>query len=491
MWPNTATSWPEATTTWGIVFHELGKQAEAAFHRAIALYQRLADDFPGIPDYRAELAGGYSDLGNFLRRQRRYGDAEEAYRQALELKEKLAAESATYGPVLARTRSHLGQVLREQARYAEAEELYHQALPVQQKLVDEFPALRGGRVDLADTYNGLGIVLTELRKPAEAEAAFRHSLDLRKKLADDFPKVLLYRRNFAYAYNDLGSVLKRQSRYPEAEDAYRQALDLKEKLVAESGTVPGYRQDLARGYANLGNLLLDLKKYAEAEASYRRALAHHTQLVDEFSEVANYRLDRADTQFRLGQVFRVQHRPVEALPWYNQALAELQPLHQAAPTDVAIRTLRGHVCWDRARTLNALQRSAEALVDWDHAVDLLPPADRLRVRSGRARAWVQAGKTAEAVAEATAVTKDPGTPSARCCEAACVYALASAAVEETGRREVYAGEALALLRRAQAAGFFKDPPKIAHLNQDTDLAPLRARADFQNFVAELEAAAKP
>ena len=52
-------------------------------------------------------------------------------------------------------------------------------------------------------------------------------------------------------------------------------------------------------------------------------------------------------------------------------------------------------------------------------------------------------------------------------------------------------QAPALLRRAQAAGFFKDPDKIARLNQAPDLAPLRPRADFQKFLAEVEAAAKP
>ena len=55
----------------------------------------------------------------------------------------------------------------------------------------------------------------------------------------------------------------------------------------------------------------------------------------------------------------------------------------------------------------------------------------------------------------------------------------------------YAGQALALLRRAKAAGFFKDRAKIERLKRDSDLAPLRQRADFQKFVAELEAAAKP
>ena len=47
------------------------------------------------------------------------------------------------------------------------------------------------------------------------------------------------------------------------------------------------------------------------------------------------------------------------------------------------------------------------------------------------------------------------------------------------------------LRRARAAGFFKDPAKVAHLKQDTDLAPRWPREDFQKFTTELEATAKP
>jgi serine/threonine protein kinase/tetratricopeptide (TPR) repeat protein len=477
----------------GGVFFERGKHAEAAtaFRRAIALCQQLADGFPEVTSYRRELAGSYNDLGYLLGRQRKYGEAEGPYRQALDLNDRLAAESATYRPALAMSRSHLAWLLREQARYPEAEKLYLQALPVQQKQVDEFPTVSWNRQELADTYNGLGIVRTWLGKPAEAEAAFDHSLVLRKKLAEDFPNVPQYRGGLAGAYNDRGYFRRRQRRYAEAEKDFRQSLDLKEKLVAESGAVPRRREDLARSYDNLGHLLRDVEKYPDAEKAFRRALEIHTQLVDEFSGVAKYQSDQAGTLFQLGQVFRLQHRPGDALPWYDQALAQLQPLHQAAPKDVAIRMDLGNVYRDRALALDAWQRSAEALVDWDRAVELSPPPDQPRVRLERARAWVRVGKTAEAVAEAAALTGDPGTPSFLCCEAACVYALASAAVEETSQREAYAGQALALLRRAQAAGFFKDPAKVAHLNQDTDLAPLRPREDFQKFAAELEAAAKP
>jgi serine/threonine protein kinase/Tfp pilus assembly protein PilF len=477
----------------GIVSSELGKQPEAAtaFRRAIALCQQLADDCPEVTSYRGELAASYNNLGTVLRRQRKYDDAEKLYRRAVELNERLAAESATYRPALANWRAHLGDLLWDQARYAEAEECFRQALPLQQKQVEEFPAAPRGRRELAETYNGLGRVLTQLDRPDEAEVAFRHSVDLHKKLADDFPKVAQYRRQLATAYNNRGAFRLRQRQYPQAEEDFCQSLDLKEKLVAESGAVPGHRQDLGLGYDNLGNLLRDVKKYDGAETAYQRALAIRTQLAGEFSGVVRYQLEQAVTLCHLGQLSRLQHGPGEALPWYEQALAQLEPLHQAAPQDGAIGMNLGHVYRDRAQALDALQRSPEALVDWDRAVELMPPADRPRVRLERARAWVQAGKTAEAVAEAAALTEDPGTPSLRCTEAACVYALASAAVAETSQREAYAGQALALLRRAQAAGFFKDPAKIARLNQATDLAPLRPRADFQNFVAEIEAAAKP
>jgi len=42
-----------------------------------------------------------------------------------------------------------------------------------------------------------------------------------------------------------------------------------------------------------------------------------------------------------------------------------------------------------------------------------------------------------------------------------------------------------LLERALAGGFFADPENENLLHTDPDLAPLRARPDFQAFVNEL------
>jgi serine/threonine protein kinase/tetratricopeptide (TPR) repeat protein len=478
-------------------------EAETAFQRAIALRRQLAEDFPDVLSYRAELATDYHDLGFLLWRERKYESAEEEHRRGLELTVQLAAASPAYRPALGRSRARLGEVLREQQRFAEAEELFRGAVSAQQMPGGEWPATPKSRRQLAESYTGLGIVLLEaesytglgivlleLGKRAEVEPAFRQAVALQKRLAEDFPKVVSYRRDLAARYNDLGNALRRLGKPAESEEAYRRALDLKEKLVAETGGLPRYRLELARSYMGLGHLLRDQKRYADAETAYRQSLALHQRLADDFPEAAKYQFDLGSIQFMLGQLFRNQHRPAKALPWYDRALAQAQPLLQQTPHDAITRTFVGRTQWDRARVLDALGRSAEARADWDQAVKLLPPADRPRARLERARAWVSAGKAAEAVAEAVALTEEAATPAARCCQAACVCSLASAATTDADRREAYAGQAVALLRRAQGAGFFKDPAKIAHLKQDTDLAPLRPREDFQKFVAELEAPTK-
>ena len=59
---------------------------------ARAIYRQLAADFPSIPVYRVDLAGSYDNLAHVLHRQGRLGDAEQAYRQALEFRKQLATD---------------------------------------------------------------------------------------------------------------------------------------------------------------------------------------------------------------------------------------------------------------------------------------------------------------------------------------------------------------------------------------------------------------
>ena len=86
----------------------------------------------------------------------------------------------------------------------------------------------------------------------------------------------------------------------------------------------------------------------------------------------------------------------------------------------------------------------------------------------------------EAVAEAAELTKSSNWNVGQWYDFACVYAVASGKIAD--KKAEYADRAMALLQQAVKAGW-KD---AAHLKTDTDLDPLRDRADFMKLVADLE-----
>jgi hypothetical protein len=69
---------------------------------------------------------------------------------------------------------------------------------------------------------------------------------------------------------------------------------------------------------------------------------------------------------------------------------------------------------------------------------------------------------------------------------ACAFAFASK-VGESEAREKAAARAVAELEALARAGHFTLPGQVAHLEKDTDLDPLRDRADFKQLLARLKA----
>jgi hypothetical protein len=73
--------------------------------------------------------------------------------------------------------------------------------------------------------------------------------------------------------------------------------------------------------------------------------------------------------------------------------------------------------------------------------------------------------------------------------AACIYALCAAAVEETARGKLVE-QSLALLVKCRDGGYFSDPAKVVYFQQDSDFAGIRSQAKFQAFVKTLAPPAK-
>jgi CHAT domain-containing protein/Tfp pilus assembly protein PilF len=192
-----------------------------------------------------DLARAYEAMG-------KYAEAEQHYKQALAIEEKL------FGPgnrKLVWIINNLAIVNMRQGKDAEAEELYKRALAIQTKELGEVQA------EVGFTLDNLGLIYAHQGKYAEAEAAHKRGIAIMEKsLGADHPEVAMGLNNLALLYDT-------QGRYSEAEALQKRALAIKEKRVgADKPTV-------AASLDNLASLYKEQGRYAEAEVLSKRAVA--------------------------------------------------------------------------------------------------------------------------------------------------------------------------------------------------------------------------
>jgi eukaryotic-like serine/threonine-protein kinase len=455
------------------------------FREAALLWGKLADDFPAVARYRQILAQSHTNQGILLHELGEWAQAEVAYRQALGIQEKLPDEfpaSPEYRHDLAGSHGNLGRLLGDLGKVDAAMDAQNRALAIQEKLAAEFPNVPKYRRELAATHNDRGILLRGLGKSDEAEESYSKALGIYQELADKF-QVPRYRADLAASHHNRGNLLTAQGKHGDAENAYRKALSIQEKLAAEYRTVPQYRRELALSHANRGNVFVILRKWREAEDAYRQALGIQEKLATDFRAVPQYRIDLGSTQTGVARLLAKKRQLEPALQSYAQAIATLESVLQQVNADAAARRFLRNAHWERALTLDIdLKRYAESVADWDKAVELSPEPEQPELRARRAACRVRAGQVDAATQEAEELAKNAN--GVNLFNAACIFALAAARVDETGSslsKEACAKRAVALLRQAvDMDGKIAEP-----IRRDDDLQALRQRDDFKQLLSEV------
>jgi hypothetical protein len=157
-------------------------------------------------------------------------------------------------------------------------------------------------------------------------------------------------------------------------------------------------------------------------------------------------------------------------------------------------TLNAHGA--RAQNYQALGRWADAITDWDRVIELTDDAGPRWVRRVlRAMNLASAGEHARAAAEADDLAADQRATGEGAWGLAIAYARSLRAARSDSRlpsaerdalAKRYALRAVALLRKLQTEGYFKDAGRAKGLRTDEDLKALADRDDFQRLLAEVE-----
>ena len=450
-----------AAAAWkvGLIEGRLGQKQESATAFRIARdgYAALAAAFPAVPEYRQNLAASHNNLGNQLADLGKQVEAVREYRKAVAIQAILAADFRTvptYPMELAASHFNLANQLADLGKRVEAEEQYRKALAIQEKLAADFPAVPAYRSDRAASLSALGLLLKGLGKQVEAEAVHRKAQAIQDNLVAEFPAVPVYRQDLAQSHNNLGILLKVTGKRVEAEAEYRKALAIKERLAAEFPAVPAYRQGLATSRNNLGLLLADLGKRAEAEAEYRKALANQARLTADFPAEPAYRQELARSHNNLGIVLANLETRAATEAEFRKALAIREKLAADFPAvpeyrqDLATsHNNLGALLADLGKRTEAEEQYRQALAIYEKLAADFPAIPDFQLEIARNHF-----------------------------NFACLWAIAS--TKEAGKKQEYADRAMEMLHKAVQAGW-KD---VAPMAKDTDLDPLRERADFKQLL---------
>jgi hypothetical protein len=140
---------------------------------------------------------------------------------------------------------------------------------------------------------------------------------------------------------------------------------------------------------------------------------------------------------------------------------------------------------ERAVAYERMKEYAKAVPDFDEAIALSAKGEAMPLRADRVYSLLEAGRAVDAIPDAGELRKADGWASYQWFDFACVYAAASAEVPEM--KAEYADRAVALLQRAEKAGF----RAVDVLRTNKHLAPVRERDEFKKLVADLEKKVPP
>ncbi len=473
-------------------------QAVDLYRKAIAVFRRLAEAEPHQVEHQAVLGKIHNDLGFVEIELSRHEAAEHTLREALRWFQPRRAGDAdplqpAYQRGLAAAHHNLGLQYLARRRPADAAKEYQTALEIRERLAAKHPDAPLYQRELAATLNNLGVLHRQERRPDEAIKTFEEALRIRRSLALAHPHVAKYQDELANTLNNLSLVHGDLHEADSRIEAQEQAVAIWERLCDLYPHALEYQNHLVGGLNTLGFLHGHVKAPDKAEAAFKRAVAILEKLTRERPEMPELGARLGGALCNLANQVKDRGKPADSILVFDRAERTLKEL-LTTPAHARAEGFLRNTYMGRAEARALVALYAEALADWDKAIELTTEPGRDGIRIYRAGTLARMGEHVKAAEVARSLTSAEKTPAAMIYNSACVYALCStwatrhAALPTPEREKLaedYALLALKQLHRAQAAGFLKSRLLQDHLREDADLDSLRQRQDFKKLLEEV------
>jgi serine/threonine protein kinase/tetratricopeptide (TPR) repeat protein len=450
------------------------ERADASYHSARDSLSRLLhrleskknSDVPRLAEIKLEILEEALSFYEGVLREQEHPDVE------------LRSNTAFAYHAAATQEGFLGHTDRAIANYRRCLEFYRQ-------LAEEHPESAHFQEALASTLRNLG----QLRGD---DACRRQAIAVLEELTRSRPDVPAFQEYLAQAVHHLGASYQVTGHGAEAEVQYERALALREPLLDRSFP---QRDDMLRGLAetcvNLGLRCGATNRTERAQTLYRRAETLLQPFVQTDSKDIGAAMTWSALQTNWGNLVANPKNPSEAFSRYDEAIRSAEAVLRLEPRYAAARNAAHTGHGARGFFLHRLGRHAEAIPEWDRALELSDtPAQRHEIRFNRTVSLTLLGCHDRAAFEAWVLAADPLSSAYHLFVLAHVCAVCMNAAEadpklpsweRTRAMQEYGDDAIRLLRRLYTEGKL-DARRLHTLKHDEGFVALRARLDCQRLI---------
>jgi CHAT domain-containing protein/tetratricopeptide (TPR) repeat protein len=312
------------------VLHNLAQtyQAQGRYAEALNVFQRELSIYQKHKINGSELSQSYilNNMGNIYVTQRRFGDGENAYKQALAIQAGIA-KVGRYDPATslatlevipgrndrntARYLGNLGGLYEQEGRLDEAETLLTRSLALYEKTAGP------EAIETVNPLTNLGNVYWSRRDFDRAEKDYQRALAIQQKVLGPTHEQV------GLSLHNLGGTYLKEGKLPSAEEYFNRAIAVREKALGPDHPA------LARTFSYLGDVYTAQGNYDKAELEFNRALKLLERAYgSENAEVASS-LDK------LATIAAAQGNLAKAVTLSREAVAVMKKVIAASEADQA------------------------------------------------------------------------------------------------------------------------------------------------------------
>jgi serine/threonine-protein kinase len=355
-----------------------------------------------------------------------------------------------------------GLILKNLERFDEALESFAKARRLSEELVRDFPAEHRYGNELIRTLGNMGLCLTWVRRFDEASARLEQAKAVIQTITEASPTLLEAQRNLIWIESLVAPILIRTDRDEEAIPVLERVRVGREAFIKLNPDDVRHQQQLAWVLRTQAACYVTLGKYAQARPVCQRALAVVQRTAEANPKRHDVQVELAGIYCTAGEIESLDNQPDRARGYFEQAMAIRQKRLDADPSDEPSIAFMADSLRRIGTTLEASGRPADAIAHYRRSIAML-----------------------ESLKKPLALDLY---------DIACCHSLISGAAQQaesgmsSDQASAAAERAVAGVRQACAAGY----RNYAWIRKrDTDLKPIRSRADFQALIMDLAMPADP